>query len=74
MGIFGSYAKRTFTDRSDIDIFVEFEKPIGLKFIELSYYLEDILGEKVDLLTETGIKSIRIKNIAKDIKRNIRYV
>lgn len=57
-----------------MDIIVEFEKPIGLKFIELADYFENILGKKVSLLTPEGIKSIRVKNVAEDIEKSIIYV
>lgn len=74
IGIFGSVAKEASTESSDVDIVVEFRKPIGLKFIDLAEYLENLLQTKVDLLTQEGIDSIRIKSIADDIKRNIIYV
>jgi hypothetical protein len=32
----------------------EFERPIGLPFIELVDYLENLLGRKADILTPTG--------------------
>ncbi len=74
IGIFGSVAKETSTEKSDVDLVVEFSKPIGLKFINLADYLENLLQTRVDLLTQDGIDSIRIKSIADDIKRNIVYV
>jgi predicted nucleotidyltransferase len=74
IGVFGSVAKQTDTENSDIDIIVEFKEPIGFKFIELVGYLETILDSKVDVLTPDGINNIRIKKVADDIKRNIIYV
>jgi predicted nucleotidyltransferase len=74
IGLFGSYAKGTSTKGSDIDIVVEFEKPIGLKFMEFAQYLEDLLGTGVDILTPTGIESIRIDQVARDITESIVYV
>ena len=56
IGIFGSYADETNTEESDIDILVEFEKPIGWKFFTLELYLERIFGRKVDLVTKSGLK------------------
>ncbi len=49
-------------------------KRIGLKFIELSDYIENLIGKKVDILTPGGIKSIRVKKVAEDIKKSIVYV
>ncbi len=74
IGLFGSYSKGIQREDSDVDLIVEFEKPIGLKFVELADYIEKILGKKVDILTPEGIKSIRVKKVAKDIKKSIIYV
>lgn len=56
IGIFGSYANETNTEDSDIDILVEFDKPIGWKFFSLEIYLEKIFGKKVDLVTKNALK------------------
>ena len=74
IGLFGSYAKGTPTEASDIDIVVEFEHPIGFRFIEFTEYLEDLLGKRVDVLTDAGIQGIRIARVAKDIEESIAYV
>lgn len=74
IGLFGSYAKGLHREDSDIDILVEFEKPIGLKFVEFGEYLEKLLGRKADILTPAGIKGIRIKEVAEHIKKSIVYV
>jgi predicted nucleotidyltransferase len=74
IGLFGSYAKGTPTESSDIDIVVEFEHPIGLRFIEFTEYLEDLLGKRVDVLTDAGIQGIRLPRVAQDIKESIVYV
>ena len=74
IGLFGSYAKDNSTRTSDIDIVVEFDRPIGFRFIEFSEYLEKLFGKKVDVLTPAGIQGIRIERIAKSIKESIEYV
>ena len=74
IGLFGSYAKGTPAEGSDIDILVEFERPIGLKFIEFAEYLETILGARVDILTPAGVEAIRVRKVAKDITESIVYV
>ena len=43
IGIFGSYAKGTNKSDSDVDLVVEFERPIGLKFMELSERIERLI-------------------------------
>ena len=74
IGLFGSYAKGTPAKGSDVDILVEFEKPIGLKFIEFAEYVEKLLGSKTDILTPAGVDGIRIKKVAENIRGSIVYV
>ena len=74
IAIFGSFAKEIQKEDSDIDIIIEFEKPIGLKFVELAEYIETILGKEVDILTPEGVKSIRYNEVVEDIKRSVVYV
>lgn len=59
IGIFGSYAREEQTEKSDIDMLVEFEAPVGFfKFMELEDYLSAKLGAKVDLVTPDALKPI----------------
>ena len=71
MAIFGSFAKDQATAKSDVDILVKFSRPVGWEFITLIDYLEKKLGRKADVLTPAGIKSIRVKKIAQDIRRSL---
>ncbi len=74
IGLFGSYAKGRETEKSDIDLIAEFEKPIGLKFIEFTEYLDGLFDKKTDVLTPEGVKSIIVKDIADDIEGSVIYV
>ena len=74
IGLFGSYAQGQPDPTSDIDLVVEFERPIGFRFFELVDYLENLFGHKVDLLTPAGIQNIRIERVAKSITESIVYV
>ncbi len=74
LGIFGSYAKGTPRPDSDVDLVVEFERPIGLKFVTLVDYLEQQLGKKVDVLTPIGIRGTRLKQVARAIEESVIYV
>ena len=74
IGLFGSFAKGIPTIESDVDIIVEFKKPIGLRFVDFAEHIENILGRKIDILTPEGLNSIRIKKVQEGIKRNIIYV
>ncbi|MCX5895580.1 MAG: nucleotidyltransferase family protein [Proteobacteria bacterium] len=70
MGIFGSYARGDKTPRSDVDVLVEFEEPIGLEFVTLAEELESLLGVKVDLVSINAIKP-KMLNL---IKQELIYV
>ncbi|NIM12149.1 MAG: nucleotidyltransferase [Candidatus Aminicenantes bacterium] len=74
IGLFGSYSTGVANENSDIDLVVEFDKPIGFKFMTLAEYLETKLGRKVDLLTPEGIANIHVKSTAERIKKSIIYV
>ena len=56
LGVFGSYARGNPDKESDIDILVGLKEPLGLKFIDLKEYLEEILDLKVDLVTHQALK------------------
>jgi len=67
IGIFGSVALGDFNELSDVDILVEFDKPVGIEFINLANELESILRHKVDLISRSGIKPKYLKMIEKDL-------
>jgi len=56
MAIFGSVSRGDNGPESDVDIMVEFSKPVGMEFLDLAFELEDLLGCKVDLVTRRGVK------------------
>ena len=67
IAIFGSVARNEETDLSDVDILVEFEKPIGLDFVLLCDELEEMLGVKVDVVTPNAIKPKMMEYIKHDL-------
>ena len=67
IAIFGSYARGEQDEKSDLDVLVEFERPVGFLFIHLADYLEDLLNVKVDLVTRDAIKPNRWKYIKEDL-------
>lgn len=56
IGLFGSVVRNDFTPQSDIDIIVDFSKPIGIEFIDLADFIEDRLKRKIDFVSRMGIK------------------
>ncbi len=57
IGIFGSYARGEQRADSDLDILVNFSKPIGfVSFMQLEEHLEQLLGVKIDLVSQAALK------------------
>jgi len=57
IGIFGSYLREEQKETSDIDILVEFKRPVGmLTFINLKNYLSDLFETNVDLVTKKALR------------------
>ena len=74
IGLFGSYAKGTPSEASDVDVVVESARPIGFRFVEFVEYLESLIGKRVDVLTPAGLQGIRIAHIAEEIEESLVYV
>lgn len=67
LGLFGSITREDFTAKSDIDILIEFSRPIGMEFFTLADLLESRLHRKVDLITKDGIKPRYFEAIKEDL-------
>lgn len=69
-GLFGSYAVGKATKKSDFDILVELSEGVSLlDFIGIKYELEDLLGNKVDLVEYKAIKpSLRNQIIDQEVR------
>jgi len=56
ISIFGSVAREEADDRSDVDLLVEFDRPIGLlTFVALKQHLEAIFRCSVDLVEPDAV-------------------
>lgn len=67
IGLFGSIVRTDFTDKSDVDIIVDFTKPVGVEFIDLADYLESKICKKVDLVSKNGVKQKYFQQIESEI-------
>ncbi len=68
IGIFGSFARGEQKDTSDLDLLIDFEEPIGLiRYVGLQNYLSDEVGERVDLVTKSGLKPRISGHILKEV-------
>jgi predicted nucleotidyltransferase len=71
IGIFGSVVRGEQGAGSEIDILVEFERPVGfVRFMRLEKRLSELLGMHVDLVTKKALKP----HIGKRILQEVRYV
>lgn len=67
--LFGSYARHTATENSDIDLLIEKGKLNSyIDIFRFQYEIEDYFAKKVDIVTTESIKSefFLLKNIKKD--------
>ena len=67
LAIFGSYSRMDQNDDSDLDILVEFNGKIGIRFIDLADEIEKLVGSKVDLVSKNGIKDKYYQSINSDL-------
>lgn len=57
LALFGSTARDTASSESDVDILVAFDGPATSKrYFGVQFYLEDVLGGPVDLVTEKALR------------------
>lgn len=71
LGFFGSFAKNTNIGiNSDVDFLVEFEpnKKTYDNFINLSFYLEELLGRRIDLVTAQSLSKYIGPHILKEVE------
>ena len=72
LGLFGSFVRGEQNSGSDIDLLVEFE--IGEKnfdnFMQLSFFLEELLGRPVELVTLESLSPY----IRPHIMREVEYI
>lgn len=70
LAVFGSVARDEARPDSDIDILVEFNGPTTFdQYMNLKFYLEDLLGCRVDLVTRKGIRPQFASTIEREARR-----
>lgn len=67
IAIFGSYARNEAIETSDVDVLVEFNGKIGIKFIDLADEIETCLGIKTDVISKNGLKINYYDRIKEDL-------
>jgi predicted nucleotidyltransferase len=68
--LFGSVARNEATAASDVDVLVDFGGSATFaQYMDHKLYLEDLLGTKVDLVTERGLKARVRPHVERDAIR-----
>ncbi len=63
IGVFGSVVRGEETEKSDVDVLVEFEKKSFDSYMKLLFFLEELFETKVDLVIKGSVKPIIKENI-----------
>ena len=67
LALCGSVARDEATDTSDVDLLVEFDRPVGLfHFARVRRRLSEILGSPVDLATRKALREEMREEILRD--------
>lgn len=70
VGVFGSYARGEQTELSDLDLLIDFVEPLNLlELIGLEQELSEVLGMKVDLVTQGSVNELLRSRIEADLIR-----
>lgn len=71
IGVFGSWVRGEQRLYSDIDLLVEFDRPVGLfEIMELEECLQEVFGYKVDIAVKRSLRQY----IGQHILREVEYV
>jgi len=68
IGLFGSFARGEQRQGSDIDFLVSFEEPTFDHFMELVFYLEQLFGREVELITDGSLSPYLKPYIEKEVQ------
>ena len=69
VAVFGSYARGDQTQKSDLDVIVEFKKRKSLlQLVKIEREVSEALGIKIDLLTEKSISPYLLETIRTEMK------
>ena len=67
MALFGSLVREEAVEGSDVDILIDVDPSIGLRFVSLAEQLEEVLGLPVDLVSRRAIKPSLWEKIEREL-------
>lgn len=67
LAIFGSYSRGEQRENSDVDIVVDVDPSIGLRFVDLGEEIESLLGIQTDIVSRRAIKLRNWEVIEKEL-------
>lgn len=68
LALFGSYSRDEQTSESDIDIMIDFNKPVGIEFLDVVYLLKDTFKSvEVQVVSKKGIKEKYSNRLKEDL-------
>lgn len=68
LGVFGSIVRDEASPDSDVDILVEFDTPSFDRYMDLKFYLEDLLDRPVDLVLKSSLKPALRDRILREVR------
>lgn len=67
LALFGSYARGEQTEESDVDILVEVDPSIGLRFVRLADEIEQMVGRRTEVVSRRALKDRSWNHIRPDL-------
>lgn len=68
LALFGSHARGEATEASDVDILVDFDPRLGLRFVDLAEQIEALVGVRTDVISRRAIPARRWAEIERELE------
>ncbi|MGB9605852.1 MAG: nucleotidyltransferase family protein [Bryobacteraceae bacterium] len=68
LALFGSHVHGDAADTSDVDVLVDFDPRLGLRFVDLAERIEELLGVRTDVVSRRAIPPHRWAEIERDLE------
>lgn len=68
LALFGSHVHGDATEQSDVDVLVDFDPRLGLRFVDLAEHIEAVLGMRADVISRRAIPPHRWAEIESELE------